>query len=68
VALATDEALDVVTRVYRYAGGGAVYRPSLFERSVRDLHTAAQHLMVSSSVYETYGKILLGMAEVNPMS
>jgi alkylation response protein AidB-like acyl-CoA dehydrogenase len=68
VALATDVALDVVTRIYRFAGGGAVYRPNRLERSVRDLHTAGQHLMVSGSVYEAYGEILLGMADVNPLS
>jgi alkylation response protein AidB-like acyl-CoA dehydrogenase len=68
VALATDVALDVVTGVYRYAGGGAVYRLNRLERSVRDLYTASQHLMVSGSAYETYGKILLGMPDVSPLS
>ena len=67
-AFATDVALDVVTQAYRYAGGGAVYKPNILERAVRDLHTASQHLMVSNSAYEIRGKVMLGMTDVNPLS
>jgi alkylation response protein AidB-like acyl-CoA dehydrogenase len=66
--LATDVALEVVTQAYRYAGGGAVYKPNVLERSVRDLYTATQHFMVSDSAYEAHGKVVLGRPDVNPMS
>jgi alkylation response protein AidB-like acyl-CoA dehydrogenase len=59
---ATDVAVDVATSAYRYAGGSAVYKPSILERAVRDLYTATQHFMVSSSAYETHGERLLGIA------
>ena len=67
-AFASDVALDVVTRGYRYAGGGAVYKPNILERAVRDLHTASQHLMVSNAAYEDRGKVMLGMTGLNPLS
>ena len=66
-ALATDVALEAATQAYRYAGGGAVYKPNILERAVRDLHTAAQHLMVSSTAYELQGKLMLGMTDVKPL-
>lgn len=59
-AFATDVAVDVVTTAYRYAGGGAVYKPNVLERAVRDLFAATQHFMVSNAVYETHGEGLLG--------
>ena len=65
---ATDVAVDVATRAYRYAGGGAVYKLNVLERAVRDLYTATQHFMVSSSAYETHGQDLLGMPRLDPLS
>ena len=65
---ATDVAVDVATWAYRYAGGGAVYKPNILERAVRDLYTATQHFLVSSSAYETHGQGLLGMTDINPLS
>jgi alkylation response protein AidB-like acyl-CoA dehydrogenase len=65
---ATDVAVDVATRAYRYAGGGAVYKPNVLERSIRDLHTATQHFMVSNAAYESHGQALLGMTGINPLS
>jgi alkylation response protein AidB-like acyl-CoA dehydrogenase len=64
---ATEVALDVGTRAFRYAGGTAVYLTHVLQRCLRDLNTAAQHLMVSNSAYENYGKCLLGLPGVNPM-
>jgi alkylation response protein AidB-like acyl-CoA dehydrogenase len=64
---ATDVALEVVTQAYRYAGGEAVCKPNVLERAVRDLHTASQHLMVSSSAYEINGKAILGATGLHPL-
>jgi alkylation response protein AidB-like acyl-CoA dehydrogenase len=66
-AFATEAALDVVTRSFRYAGGTAVYLTHILQRCLRDLNTAAQHFMVSNSAYENYGKCLLGLPDVNSM-
>jgi alkylation response protein AidB-like acyl-CoA dehydrogenase len=64
---ATDVALDVVRQAYRYAGGGAVYKPNVLERAMRDLHTASQHLVVSTSAYEIHGQAILGMTDLHPL-
>jgi alkylation response protein AidB-like acyl-CoA dehydrogenase len=65
---ATDIAVEVATWAYRHAGGSAVYKPNILERAVRDLYTATQHFMVSSSAYETHGQDLLGMTRLDPLS
>ena len=58
---ATEVALDVVTRAFRYAGGSAVYDASVLGRCLRDLNAGAQHFMVSDSAYEGLGQMLLGL-------
>lgn len=67
-AYATDVALDVATRAFRYAGGSALYRPGILQRCLRDISAAAQHFMVSSTAYENYGAALLGLPDINPMA
>ena len=64
---ATEVAVDVVTQAFRYAGGEAVYQPNVLQRCLRDINVAAQHLMVSNSSYESYGKLALGLPGVDPM-
>lgn len=64
---ATDVAVEVATWAYRQAGGSAVYKPNVLERAVRDLYTATQHFMVSSSAYEAHGQDLLGMTNRDPL-
>lgn len=64
---ATETALDIVTRVFRAAGGGALYRTGILQRCLRDLHAGAQHFMVSDSAYERLGQILLGVPDVDPL-
>jgi alkylation response protein AidB-like acyl-CoA dehydrogenase len=59
--LATDVALDVTTRAFRYAGGGALYEASALQRCLRDLGAGAQHFMVSDSAYEALGQLRLGL-------
>lgn len=59
--LATEVALDVTTRAFRYAGGSALYDASVLQRCLRDLHAGAQHFMVSDSAYEGLGQVLLGL-------
>lgn len=57
---AVDAALAATDAAFRYAGGAAVSRASVLQRCLRDMHTAAVHLLVSDVSYERYGKCLLG--------
>ena len=59
----TDEALELVSELYRFAGGSAVMAGNDMERILRDIYTVQSHLMVSAVVYEQYGQIVLGMTE-----
>jgi alkylation response protein AidB-like acyl-CoA dehydrogenase len=57
---ATDVAVDVTRRVFRHAGGHALYTGSVIERCMRDMQAASQHVAVSQSSYELRGQALLG--------
>lgn len=59
--LATEVALEVTARAFRFAGGSAVYDASVLQRCLRDLNAGAQHFMVSDSAYEGLGQLLLGL-------
>jgi alkylation response protein AidB-like acyl-CoA dehydrogenase len=63
----TEVALDIVTEVFRYSGGGAIYERNILQQCLRDMNAAAQHLMVSEISYENLGRTLLGVPDVNPM-
>lgn len=52
---------DTVNRLYRAAGGEAVYRRTPIEKLFRDINVATQHAMVSDRVFETVGRIRLGL-------
>ncbi len=64
---ATDVAVDVTTRVFRAAGGSALYLDHALQRCLRDLHAGAQHFMVSDSAYEGQGQFMLGVPTAHPM-
>ena len=65
---ATDVAVEVVSAAFRYSGGSAIYLSNSMQRCLRDIETAAQHLLVSSSAYENHGQFLLGQPDANPMA
>lgn len=58
-----DAATAVVERMFRVAGGTAIYRTSRLEQRMRDVNTAAQHMMVAQPTWEMAGKVLLGVGE-----
>lgn len=58
---ASEEAVQVVTRVYSCAGGSAIFDDSQLQRCLRDVLTASQHMMVSESTYELTGRLYLGL-------
>lgn len=50
-----------VDAMYDAGGGTSIYRTSPLQRCFRDVHTASQHLMVSSSTLELAGRVLAGV-------
>jgi len=63
----TDVAVDIVTRAFRFYGGGAVYDSSVLQQCLRDINVAAQHLMVSEIAYENLGQFVLGLPDAAAM-
>ena len=59
----TDEAVDLVSELFRFTGASAVMNGSEMQRILRDTYTIQSHLMVSAVTYEQYGQIVLGMTE-----
>lgn len=58
---AVQTCAEVVDRVYRLAGGGAVFAASPLQRALRDVHVATQHMMVGEATFELTGRLLLGV-------
>jgi len=56
----TEVAAEVITRVFRFAGGSAAYRESLLQQCLRDINVAAQHFQMSEIAYEDLGQLILG--------
>jgi len=65
--LCTDEAIAVTSKLFRYAGGGAVMLDDPMQRILRDLYTAQSHLMVSDVAYESLGQLRLGITDKAPL-
>ena len=51
--------VQVVDAMYALGGGVSVYQTSRLQRDLRDVQVARQHIMVSPSVMETAGRLLL---------
>ncbi len=62
---AAQTAVGVVDAAHRLGGAGALYRGSTLERRLRDVHTAAQHMVVAPATMELAGRVLLGL-DVDP--
>ncbi len=56
-ARASVRAVDLM---YNLGGGTSVYRSSPLQRIFRDVHTASQHMMVSTPTLEMAGRVMLG--------
>ena len=56
---ATERSLTIATKALRPAGASATLSGHPLERLHRDLTTAAQHVMISDTAYETLGTHLL---------
>jgi len=58
---AVQTSADVVGRLYRLAGGGAVFAQSPLQRALRNVQVATQHMMVNDASFELTGRLLLGV-------
>ena len=57
--------VDVVDLAHRLSGSGGLYR-GIAERRLRDVHTAAQHMIVAPATFELAGRIMLGVQPDDP--
>ncbi|MFN8111977.1 MAG: acyl-CoA dehydrogenase family protein [Solirubrobacterales bacterium] len=62
---AARASVDVVDLAHRLSGSGGLYAGAA-ERRLRDVHTAAQHMVVAPATFELAGRILLGVQEDDP--
>lgn len=58
---AAETAVAVVDAAHRLGGAGSLYRGNPLERRFRDVHTAAQHMVVAAGTLELSGRVLLGL-------
>jgi hypothetical protein len=54
-----DVGSEVTAFAYR-AGGGVGLRPCVLQRTFRDMHSGAQHLLVADQIYQECARVLLG--------
>jgi alkylation response protein AidB-like acyl-CoA dehydrogenase len=64
---ATDCAAQAVEIAYRLGGGTSNFEASVLQRCLRDVNAVTQHFMVSSSNYETAGRVLMGLDPGTPL-
>jgi len=58
---AYDMCVEAVDLMFRTASGTALYAASTLDRHFRDIHTAAQHFVVSTKIAEAAGRVMLGL-------
>ncbi|MGE0601300.1 MAG: acyl-CoA dehydrogenase family protein [Dehalococcoidia bacterium] len=64
---AVENSVAAVDLLYRLAGSTAISNGTAFDRCWRDIHTAASHLQVQDSRWETAGRVLFGLEPNNPL-
>jgi alkylation response protein AidB-like acyl-CoA dehydrogenase len=67
-AYAVHQTVELVSMAVRYLGGQGIRAEGVFERSLRDLHTAATHFTVSDAAYENHAKFLMGLPDADPLA
>jgi indole-3-acetate monooxygenase len=60
-----DVGFEITNFAYR-AGGGTALRPSVLQRTFRDMHAGTQHVLLSDQIYQECARVLLGMTGKNP--
>jgi alkylation response protein AidB-like acyl-CoA dehydrogenase len=64
---AVENSVAAIDLLYRLGGTSSVFQSSPLERCFRDIHTAAQHMQVQDSRWETAGRVLFGMDPGSPI-
>jgi alkylation response protein AidB-like acyl-CoA dehydrogenase len=54
-------ATEAVDRLFRLAGAEAVFTGHPLQRCFRDIHTAGQHILFSSSRDQAFARVRLGI-------
>ena len=67
IAHAHAACVEAVEMLYKAYGGSAVYESGPLDRHLRDVLTINQHTIGSLKVYETAGRVLLGLDLREPM-
>jgi len=63
---AVNAAMSVIDRMFTLVGGSSVFEVSCLQRHFRDVHVAAQHMMVSEPVMELAGRVMMGLDDSAP--
>jgi alkylation response protein AidB-like acyl-CoA dehydrogenase len=58
---AATESASITRQAFDIGGGTSVFENSPLQRCLRNAHVAAQHAIVSRRLFETYGKVKLGI-------
>ena len=58
---AMSASVSATGEIFSHAGGSAIYETSALQRRLRDVHVAAQHMMVAPPTYELIGRVELGL-------
>ncbi len=58
---AVERSIEVVDAMYRAGGSASLYAKNSLDRRLRDIHTMAQHTVVSHRAIAESGKVLLGV-------
>ncbi len=58
---AAAESASITRLAFDIGAGTSVFEGSPLQRCLRDAHVAAQHAMVSRRLFETYGRVALGV-------
>jgi alkylation response protein AidB-like acyl-CoA dehydrogenase len=64
---AVENSVAATDLLYRLGGTTSVFQSSPLERCWRDVHTAAQHMQVQDSRWETVGRVLFGLEPGSPV-
>jgi len=55
--------VETIDSLFTGVGGAAVFLDSCFQRNFRDVHVATQHMMVAEPIFETAGRIMMGLED-----
>jgi alkylation response protein AidB-like acyl-CoA dehydrogenase len=65
--MAVEQGVAAADLLYRLAGTSSIFQSAALERCWRDIHTAAQHVQVQDSRWETAGRVLMGLDPNSPL-